>query len=374
MLNIPTKLESDEFMLRKSWLRSHLWVNIVSVILVTLTEVIIFIAFNAAGILEIDVSKYLTMFLYIPLAINAISLLIQIICYNSKLIPEKAMPYILSIGLAICCFIVELVHCYYQSLAFIMVIPIIVSVIYGSRRLTSVTTGICMALSILNCFVLRYDYEKPDPFTSIDALIGYVVSFVAQACLIIGCFKILSFEKSRFALVSKYDNDRKLLEDEARTDRLTGLYNRSALSECCREIISDTNEGAVNSYIFVMADMDYFKQVNDNFGHSTGDSRLTLIGEIIAKHCNGGLAFRYGGDEFCMIYKNIPFNAVKKDCMDIQEEFNARLDEATRNLKVSMSFGIAQGMSGTSPTKIMQDADEMLYLAKKDRGSIKVKY
>ncbi len=374
MLNIPTKLENAHASFQKTWVKSHLIVNILSVLLVTLTEVLIFFLFRALGFFETSPEKYLIYFLLIPFAINATSVLIQIFCYRSNFVPEALMPYILSVGLAICCFIVELVHCCYQSLTFVMVIPIVVSVIYGSRRVTTVTTVICMVLNLLNCFVFEYDIDKPNPYTDIDALVGYIVSFAAQACLIIGCFKILAFEKTRFALVEKYESDKKMLEDEARTDRLTGLYNRSALSDCCREIIAESTTDSSNSYIFVMADMDYFKQVNDNFGHGTGDLRLALIGEIIAKHCNGGLAFRYGGDEFCMIYKNVPFNAVQKDCQDIQEEFYARLDDATRVLGVSMSFGIAQGMSGTAPSKILQDADEQLYLAKKERGSIRVKY
>lgn len=375
MLNIRSKLEKELSQLQNSWMKSHFRVNIVSVCLVSLTELLVyFLFFGFEEILEIPRWNYLIYYLFIPLAVNACSILIQSLCYKSKLFPDVLKPYVLTGGLTICCFGVAVVHSMYISLAFIFVIPIVVSVIYGNKRLTTVTTGINLVLELLHIFVIKYDPDKVDPLAGVDSLVPYIVSLVAQCCLVIACYRIIDLEEDRLRITKRQDEERRMLREEARTDKLTGLYNRSALAVAFNEIVEEASQEPSNSYIIVMGDMDLFKQVNDTFGHTAGDANLALIGDIIKRHCNNGLAFRYGGDEFLMLYKNTPFNVVKKDCEDIQEEFIRRVNSDIRDIGVSMTFGIAGGTSGISPSKILADADSQLYLAKKERGSIKIKY
>lgn len=373
MLKIRSKLDKEMSVINNDWMNSHFRVNIISIVLVIITEIIVFFMFRKMGTIN-SVRRYLMLYLVYPSIVNCISTLVQAVLYKSPKVPDFIKPYVLTFGLTICCFCVAVVHQYYSSLAFIMVIPVVVSVIYGNKRLTSVMTIVCMILELVNVFFLQYDSDKIMPLTSIDALIPYIVSFVAQACLIIACYKILHLEEKRLLLTIAQENEQKMLREEARTDKLTGLYNRSALAVCFNEIIEESNSDKSNSYIIAMADMDYFKQVNDTFGHTVGDVNLALIGEIILWHCNGGLAFRYGGDEFCMLYKNTPFSVVKKDCEDIQEEFKSKLNEDTKQLGVSLSFGIAGGTTGTAPGKILREADEQLYIAKQNRGTIQIKY
>lgn len=369
MKKIPSKLDTALCSLRRNWMKSHLMVNFICMLSVTLAEIVVFIVFCLIGEIEGWEGNYFLHYLLYPFVLNLAALILQIIMYKSESISDTIKMYVLTAGLALSCFIIVVVHSSYQSLSFVMVIPIVVSVIYGTRRLTGITSALCAILEFLHVFVITYDPSKISPFSDINVLIQYCVSFVAQASLIFVCFKILMFEKERIEVTTRQEEERRMLQEEARTDLLTGLYNRAALMTCCREIL--TEEDKSSSYVFVMADMDNFKQVNDTKGHTVGDEHLTLMGRLISKYCNGGLAFRYGGDEFCMIYKNIPSAIVKKDCMDLQTEFLTTISDDIKALGVSISFGIAESPSDTIPSTLIKEADVQLYLAKKSKRCIR---
>lgn len=89
------------------------------------------------------------------------------------------------------------------------------------------------------------------------------------------------------------------------TDYLSGLLNRKALSN---------KEAVLESEVIVMMDLDGFKNVNDTYGHPFGDEVIKIMGEVIHENIfHSDLAYRYGGDEFLIIFRNCPYDrAVSK--------------------------------------------------------------
>lgn len=111
--------------------------------------------------------------------------------------------------------------------------------------------------------------------------------------------------KVNFAIEQKQKLDRLItakaqLSERANTDALTGLYNRMYLNEVLLESSARINDfGAM-----LMIDMDNFKSINDTFGHLVGDQVLRAIASIIQKAITpeSDLAFRFGGDEFLVLF------------------------------------------------------------------------
>jgi diguanylate cyclase (GGDEF)-like protein len=142
------------------------------------------------------------------------------------------------------------------------------------------------------------------------------------------------------------------LEERTRTDPLTGLGNRRALSAWLGE-----RQGPAT---VVILDLDHFKGFNDAFGHVAGDQLLRRFGAVVQHHLRtGDCAVRLGGEEFCVAL-DAPDDA-------LGERFVARIREAFRADPggVTFSAGVAVGNPGAPMETVLSKADGALYEAKR---------
>lgn len=149
----------------------------------------------------------------------------------------------------------------------------------------------------------------------------------------------------------------------ARTDALTGLANRRTLDETLqREIARAVRQEQMLSII--MADLDRFKSINDEYGHITGDRVLAGAAAIFGgKMRPYDLAARYGGEEFiCLLPGTSAENAVS-----IAERIRKEVEKITVPgcpRQISMSLGVAGWLAGENPEQLIARADAALYKAK----------
>jgi two-component system cell cycle response regulator len=141
---------------------------------------------------------------------------------------------------------------------------------------------------------------------------------------------------------SKYTLE--LLHEQSIKDAMTGLFNRRFLENMLPIIMSNANRE--NKKIgFLMIDMDHFKQVNDTYGHKSGDIVLTRLAEIIKSTIRkSDIAIRYGGEEFLIILQNIKSveNALKvaEKLRKNVENTEIELDNG-KTIKKTISIGIS---------------------------------
>ena len=152
----------------------------------------------------------------------------------------------------------------------------------------------------------------------------------------------------------------------ATRDSLTGCLNRRAFTEQFELLFNASVEDG-SELCCVMVDLDHFKQVNDNFGHATGDDVIKLLAEILkANTRKDDLVARYGGEEFCLVLPGMPLDVAVK----VAERIRLRVkDESTKRYengpRVTASLGIANMHDNpTSPGNLNHLADEALYAAK----------
>jgi len=166
------------------------------------------------------------------------------------------------------------------------------------------------------------------------------------------------------SLEKKVTERTKQLEEQAKIDPLTKLYNQRAMYESLRrEILTAKRRQTKLSFIYF--DIDKFKYINDTFGHIKGDEVLRSIGDFLNNSIREtDIACRYGGDEFCVILPECDISNARVICEKLIEKFSLKYPD------YSISIGISEtGIEDyLDESQIIKDADKKMYLAKKTEG------
>ncbi len=150
---------------------------------------------------------------------------------------------------------------------------------------------------------------------------------------------------------------------EASTDGLTGLPNRRALEAHVAELLDQDTP-----FVMVLADLDKFKLLNDNYGHETGDKALQLFAGVLRDNVRGNdVVARLGGEEFVLVYPNMSVE-ISLEAIDRVRAALARSLEATALPRFTCSFGIAHSSAGRDGDAVLRLADAGLLRAKDEGG------
>lgn len=152
------------------------------------------------------------------------------------------------------------------------------------------------------------------------------------------------------------DNLQKLIERDA----LTELYNRRSCHSML-SAISQKNE----LYCIVMCDIDFFKKVNDTYGHDAGDYVLQQVSDLIKKSVSEyGFASRWGGEEFLLVYKLGYEDTVARTQQLRQSILEHDFTYEKTKMDITMTFGVADGAEFIRYENVIKKADEKLYVGK----------
>ena len=149
------------------------------------------------------------------------------------------------------------------------------------------------------------------------------------------------------------------LKAQSQTDPLTGLYNRHAL-----RANYDTYVGA--NLIVAYLDVDNFKQINDNYGHDAGDDVLLKIGNGLKELFSNTDAYRYGGDEFLLIRKDIDTSLFVNQLHLMRQRMD-ELSQSDDEPNIKFSAGYVYGVAEVTDDlrSMFEKADELMYEAKR---------
>ncbi|WP_415906244.1 diguanylate cyclase [Neptuniibacter sp. QD72_48] len=152
------------------------------------------------------------------------------------------------------------------------------------------------------------------------------------------------------------------IKDAANRDFLTGLHNRRYLFEQSEKLLAQSN----NKTCLAMMDLDFFKRINDNYGHDAGDAVLTQLATLLDRSFNRFLHARIGGEEFCIL-----LNGLNLDQAEILMQHFCTLVHDTefvfgdQVLPVTVSIGLIE-QDDDNFDQMISRADEMLYKAKEN--------
>lgn len=210
--------------------------------------------------------------------------------------------------------------------------------------------------------IILEDNESLKSFT-----IG-VSSIMALLLLFIGQLVIMRIAKPMDGIVSS-------LQNKAEIDRLSGVMNKVSFQE---KVEVELNKETPDEFgVFIMIDMDNFKQINDKLGHMYGDQVIIRMGRLLRKlHNNQTIIGRIGGDEFALFtgYNDIPEEEIKYDVTEkmeqVMSEFAEEYEYEREQCDLSISAGVfIKAIAESDFEEFYRSADEALYTSKKNGKS-----
>lgn len=168
----------------------------------------------------------------------------------------------------------------------------------------------------------------------------------------------------------------RLLLELSQTDPLTRLCNRRSLTEILDNEIKRCQR-KLEPCSLIMADIDHFKTVNDNFGHQAGDEVLIAVANLLNKQLRPyDLAARYGGEEFCLVLPETNLDQANEVAERIRKKVeNCTFDGELAGLQLTISLGVTtlSPVAEVSQDELIRVADEALYTAKsKGRNRVEI--
>lgn len=232
--------------------------------------------------------------------------------------------------------------------------------------------------------VINNPYEDPRFNSKVDKETGFVTKSIL--CMpvtnnngeVIGAYQVINkldeqgesnfddVDVKHLTLAAAYSGkalESHLLYQAAHVDTLTGLRNRRGFYEYYNVEIVPVMKSGIASV--VMCDIDFFKKVNDTYGHNAGDAVLKMIGDTLAEGVEVGEVFRWGGEEFIIL---LPGGNIEK-AKDTAEKLRRTVEQQVchfeeLDIRVTMSFGVKE-LDGSSTVEAnIEDADAKLYEAK----------
>lgn len=160
-------------------------------------------------------------------------------------------------------------------------------------------------------------------------------------------------------------NENIKLFEQSSLDKLTGLFNRRYIDDIL-EKFTNTN------FTLVLTDIDNFKNVNDKYGHRTGDIVLERFAQILRTHTRSyDFLVRWGGEEFIIIFKDTNIETALFICNKLRNSIQqAHMPE---DITLTSSFGVAVNSDNKHLNEILDEADKNLYNAK-NQGRNRISY
>ena len=153
------------------------------------------------------------------------------------------------------------------------------------------------------------------------------------------------------------------LYKEAGTDPLTGLPNRRSMIERIEQFYKESPD---QPFGIAIADLDHFKDINDTYGHNTGDYTLVRLTELFAEHSMGRYnVCRWGGEEFCFFMPGMNLDEagmlMKDLCFAVEK---LKLEHEGKQFSITITIGVEENDFSSPLEDLLNSADEKLYMGK----------
>ncbi|MCD4655634.1 diguanylate cyclase [bacterium] len=175
------------------------------------------------------------------------------------------------------------------------------------------------------------------------------------------------YEKERELLIAELETTRESLQFKATHDSLTSIWNRSAILNSLENELARSNRSNTSIGV-IIADIDHFKKINDQFGHLVGDAVLREVAQkLVIQLRPYDRVGRYGGEEFIFVLPDCDYKGTLQIAERLRSSFSDNpitIPEGVFNVTVSFGITNVYGYDGGNMDSIIQTIDNALYRAK----------
>jgi len=225
---------------------------------------------------------------------------------------------------------------------------------------------------VTGLIVANYDSQKKEVDEGEKELIRLVGSLVGDKV------QTLLEAKEQRRLIQRLEGareeilrlNRELLE-QVKRDSLTGLYNKKIFHRELEDYLGEVKNSG-NFYYLLLVDLDHFKSINDQYGHSAGDRVLTQVGEFLKMYQRswGAIGYRVGGEEFGLIMEG-NLQELEMITESIRAEISKSVEVPRGRECLTLSMGVCKGTKDfVSGEEWYRKADAALYIAKQNRNKV----
>lgn len=246
-----------------------------------------------------------------------------------------------------------------------LLLPMAISLIYFSKIKLTISFLINLT-SLFAIYILSEDNQAAmTPYEYFAYLFILIAGYIVYLAVIERGAEVLSTlqqaaEKEEDLLIQN-----RVMERLSKTDALTGLYNHKTFQNYLDALIQQADQSGMQLQLAVL-DIDNFKGINDNFGHSTGDSVLKRVAEVILeKSASNDVVARYGGEEFAIIFTEKTFGEALECLEGMRRTIEQLKHPEIAGGRVTISAGLQNYYGSLSKSEFFKKADALLYEAKR---------
>ena len=245
---------------------------------------------------------------------------------------------------------------------FIVIVVMVYFSGYGNYRIKGVYT--------VGVFILYYILQARSGSTFSAIPLSYSAQQFIQMLNILASFWCVAiicyvYSKDSQKLEGKLIEYNRILRQQASTDTLTGLHNRRSANEYIEKLIKRNDE---KGFSVCMCDIDFFKKVNDSYGHDIGDKVLAGFAQALVDNVTEEcLVSRWGGEEFLIVFPNMNGDEARTLLDTIRTKVKKiEFDTGSRKFSITVTYGLAEyGFNGDAES-VVKEADEKLYIGKEN--------
>ncbi len=349
--------------LKDKWRRKMLKSYFSAIAMLFLAEIgnYLFMSSPKIGMINRGIDYWLS-YILLPSSINLVTTLATRAIVFSRM-RDRIKNLAVIFCLVVYCLVTATFHGFFLMTSTTFVLPVAVSVMFDDIhvvRFASIASAAGMILSLFTAglYDATWTIGERWGYTGVTSLI-FIMVFHTICCVLIRYGE----EKKEVMQHNAMLNEE--MRQALKIDSMTGLYNHTEfykrLDGYCRQFRNQKDRLTV-----AVLDVDHFKRVNDTYGHENGDAVLIQIASALKNNCcQTGHAFRYGGEEFAVIFRH----ETEKEALELLERVRTAVNtlcfESMPNARIGISCGIYEYMGeAMDAQEIFARADKALYKAK----------
>ena len=249
-----------------------------------------------------------------------------------------------------------------QHFLFVLLLFILLTSYFGTAKKVLVTVGLCVIRLSLYLYTFFYLPVKAIEngngifFQSVNTIL--IFTAVAWMIIFVSGHSLVMEKK----LIDYNEKIRQLAD----IDPLTGLLNRRGIIEKLLQIAPEGKHWDTEYINIAIGDIDFFKQVNDTYGHEAGDVVLQKLGEILQDFMSkNGFIARWGGEEFLFVFHGINGDDSMHKLEELRKIIAAmQIEHENQIIRITITIGLQEHMAGDSVEHTIIEADKKLYIGK----------